>query len=39
MVGRVLVHVGTHKTGTTSIQGFLRDENDGLLAASGCRYP
>lgn len=39
MVGRVLVHVGTHKTGTTSIQGFLRDENDGLLAAAGCHYP
>jgi hypothetical protein len=39
MVGRVLVHIGTHKTGTTSIQGFLRDENAGLLAAAGCHYP
>lgn len=33
------MHIGTHKTGTTSIQAFLRDENDGLLAASGGHYP
>jgi hypothetical protein len=39
MAGRVLVHVGTHKTGTTSIQGFLRDEEDGLLASVGGHYP
>jgi hypothetical protein len=35
----VVLHVGTHKTGTTSIQTFLRDENDGLLAAAGYAYP
>lgn len=39
MSGRVLLHVGTHKTGTTSIQQFLRDQNDGLLAATGSVYP
>jgi len=39
MSGRVLVHIGTHKTGTTSIQAFVRHENDGLLAAAGCHYP
>src|SRR4051794_32720997 len=38
MPGRVVLHVGTHKTGTTSIQQFLRDENDGLLAAAGASY-
>lgn len=37
--GRIVLHVGTHKTGTTSIQQFLRDHNDGLLATAGCSYP
>jgi hypothetical protein len=35
---RVLLHVGTHKTGTTSIQQFLRDQNDDLLAKAGAAY-
>jgi hypothetical protein len=39
MSGRIVLHAGTHKTGTTSIQTFLRDENSTLLAAVGCHYP
>lgn len=35
---RIVLHIGTHKTGTTSIQHFLRD-NEGLLAAVDARYP
>jgi hypothetical protein len=38
MPGRVVLHVGTHKTGTTSIQQFLRDENDRLLAGVDASY-
>lgn len=34
-----MLHVGTHKTGTSSLQQFLRDENAGLLAAAGASYP
>lgn len=36
---RVLLHIGTHKTGTTSVQQFLRDQNDHRLAEIGARYP
>jgi hypothetical protein len=39
MAEHVLLHVGTHKTGSTSLQLFLRDHNDGLLARSGAHYP
>jgi hypothetical protein len=39
MPERVILHVGTHKTGTTSLQQFLGDENDGLLAAAGAFFP
>ena len=39
MSGRVLVHIGTHKTGSTSIQEFLRDHNDDLLATVGASFP
>lgn len=39
MTTSVLLHIGTHRTGTTSIQGFLRDQNDELLARSGLHYP
>ena len=39
MPRRVLLHVGTHKTGTTSIQTFLKDENDGVLARAASHYP
>jgi hypothetical protein len=39
MSGRIVLHAGVHKTGTTSIQTFLRDENDGLLSTVGCHYP
>lgn len=35
----IVLHVGIHKTGTTSFQHFLRDHNDGLLAAAGVRHP
>jgi len=39
MPQRVLLHVGTHKTGSTSLQHFFRDQNDTLLAAVGASYP
>lgn len=39
MTERVILHVGTHRTGTTSIQGFLRDQNDDLLAKANAHYP
>ncbi len=39
MPRRVLLHIGTHKTGTTSIQHFLQDHNDDLLADAGAWYP
>jgi hypothetical protein len=39
MSRRIVLHVGTHKTGTTSIQMFLRDHNDDLLAAANAHYP
>lgn len=35
---RLVLHIGTHKTGTTSIQSFLRDRSAELLAAGVC-YP
>ena len=38
MSRRVLLHIGTHKTGTTSIQQFLRDHNDDLVASAGASY-
>jgi hypothetical protein len=34
---RIIIHVGTGKTGTTSLQNFLAN-NDDLLAARGHRY-
>lgn len=36
---RVVLHIGTHKTGTTSIQQFLHDQNDTLLARAGAFCP
>ncbi|MEO7573743.1 MAG: sulfotransferase [Acidimicrobiales bacterium] len=36
---RVVLHIGTHKTGTTSLQHFLRDQDGGLLATVGAGYP
>jgi hypothetical protein len=39
MPRRVLLHIGTHKTGTTSLQHFLQDHNGTLLAAAGAHYP
>ena len=36
--GRLVVHVGTHKTGTTSIQSYCMDNYDSLLKI-GCLYP
>jgi hypothetical protein len=35
---RVVLHIGTHKTGTTSIQRFLRDHEE-LLRAAGVVFP
>jgi hypothetical protein len=35
---RVVLHIGTHKTGTTSIQRFLRDHGD-LLRDAGVSFP
>lgn len=35
---RIVLHIGTHKTGSTSIQHFLRD-NEDLLASVGATYP
>ena len=35
---RLLLHIGTHKTGSTSLQQFLRDENDRLLAPLGIQF-
>lgn len=35
---RVVLHIGTFKTGTSSIQRYLRDHPD-LLAAHRCRFP
>jgi hypothetical protein len=35
----VVLHIGTHKTGSTSLQRFLRDENGGALASVGARFP
>lgn len=34
-----MLHIGPHKTGTTSLQQFLHDEVDGLLAAARAWYP
>lgn len=34
----LLLHVGLHKTATTSFQGFLR-RHDEVLASCGCLYP
>ena len=39
MPDTVLLHVGTHKTGTSSLQTFLRDENARSLASAGVCYP
>jgi hypothetical protein len=39
MTERVVLHVGTHKTGSTSIQQFLQDHDETLLAAAGVHYP
>jgi hypothetical protein len=39
MVRQVVLHIGTHKTGTTSLQQFLRDHADTLLAEAGIDYP
>ena len=36
--GRLVVHIGTHKTGSTSIQAYCMDNYDSLLQA-GCLYP
>lgn len=37
-MSRLIIHVGTHKTGTTSIQAYLAANRDAL-AASGVLYP
>ena len=30
----VVLHIGTHKTGSSSLQQFLRDQDAGVLAAA-----
>ncbi len=35
----MLLHVGTHKTGTTSLQTFLREQNSDLLSQVDAFYP
>ena len=35
----VVLHVGTHKTGSSSLQQLLRDQDAGLLATAGVSYP
>ncbi len=39
MARTVVLHIGTHRTGTTSIQQALADERQGLLARVGFRFP
>jgi hypothetical protein len=36
---RIVLHIGTHKTGSTSLQWFLRDQEGTSLAAVGAGYP
>lgn len=36
---RAILHIGTHKTGTTSLQHFLRTHDETLLAGVGACYP
>jgi len=38
MLDRVILHIGTHKTGTTAIQGSLGEASDALLSR-GVLYP
>ncbi|MDE2383697.1 MAG: hypothetical protein KGO53_03680 [Alphaproteobacteria bacterium] len=35
---KIFIHIGTHKTGTTSLQNFLHEQRD-LLVSSGILYP
>lgn len=39
MTETVVLHIGTHKTGSTSLQQFLRDDPGGLLTDAGIAYP
>jgi hypothetical protein len=39
MTESIVLHIGTHKTGSTSLQQFLHDQRDGLLAGAGVAYP
>lgn len=36
---RVVCHIGNYKTGTTSLQRFLREHEHSLLRPAGLRYP
>lgn len=36
---RVVCHIGNYKTGTTSLQRFLREHEESLLRPAGFRYP
>lgn len=36
---RVLIHIGPHRTGTTSLQRFLADSRTHLLPDAGWKYP
>lgn len=39
MAEMIVLHVGTHKTGTTSLQHFLHDHDGTLLETVGASYP
>ena len=39
MSGRIVLHIGTQKTGSTSLQHFLHDNRDGVLSPAGITYP
>lgn len=39
MPDRIVLHIGTHRTGTTSLQAFLRAHDHDLLAAVDTAYP
>ncbi len=39
MPSQVILHVGTHRTGSTSLQRFLAEHRDGVVREAGYRYP
>ena len=37
-MGRVILHIGTLKTGTTSFQRWFSDNESAINAVTGCRW-